>query len=89
MSLPLDTKEGGRGGKESILERSDICRCGWRSFPKEGHAEKDLEIGCSRQTGTVCVRAEVHDSKMFMCGERCVLFKQRATEKVGYEVEEQ
>lgn len=29
------------------------------------------------------MRAEVNDSKMFTCGERCVLFKQRATEKVN------
>ena len=83
VSLPLDTKEGRAGGKESILERSDICKCGWRGFLKEGHAEKDLERGCSRQRGTVCVRAEVNDSKMFTCGERFVLFKHRAIEKVN------
>lgn len=39
---------------------------------------------CSRQGGTVCVRADVNASKMYICGESLVLFKQEPQRKLIY-----
>lgn len=48
---------------------------------REDPVEAGLDRGCYRPSGAVCVRAEVKDSEMLMCGDRSVLFRQRATEK--------
>ena len=59
-------------------DQISICRCGQRSFQKEVHVEQCLKRACSRERGTICVRANVNAGKMCMCGERYILLKQES-----------
>ena len=61
-------------------DQISICRCAQRSFQKEGHVKQGLVY--SRQRRTDCVKADINAIKMYMCGERFILFKQEPQKRL-------